>query len=111
MLLPCRGIDVVLNDVAVVGKLFIADGTLTVLDHDLLVQQLPHFHIRSNLPISSRMVVIVDPADSQLALASFSRDRFPAAPELREVNRAQLITAESHSFLQFRFGGINADLR
>jgi hypothetical protein len=51
------------------------------------------------------MVGIVDAADSQLALASFSRDRFPAAAELRAVNWAQLISTESHGFLQFGFGG------
>jgi hypothetical protein len=49
---------------------------------------------------------IIYPADSQLALASFSRDRFSAATELGAVNWAQLIGAKSHGFLQFGFKGI-----
>jgi hypothetical protein len=48
---------------------------------------------------------IIYPADSQLALASFSRDRFSAATELGAVNWAQLIGAKSHGFLQFGFKG------
>jgi hypothetical protein len=39
---------------------------------------------------------IVNATDSQLALASFSRDRSPATAELRAVNWAQLISTESH---------------
>ena len=35
-------------------------------------------------------------------LEPFSRDSFPATAELRAVNRAQLIAAESHGFLQIR---------
>ena len=53
------------------------------------------------------MVGIVDAADSQLALASFSRDRFPAAAELRAVNWTEFISAESHGFLQFGVEGID----
>lgn len=105
------GIDVIGHNVGVVGELFVAESTLAVLAHDLLVQQFSHFRVRTDLPISSWVVGIVDATDSKLALASFSRDRFPAAAELRAVNWAQLISTESHGFLQFGFGGINADLR
>ena len=90
-------------DVAVVGELFIADCALAVLGENLLVQQLSHFRIRADLPVPSRVLGIVDAADSQLPLPRFSRDRFSAAAELRAVNWAQLISTESHGFLQFGF--------
>jgi len=47
---------------------------------------------------------IIDAADSQVSLAPFSRDRFSAAAELRGVNWAQLIPAESHGFLRLDLG-------
>ena len=105
------GMDVVWDDVGVVGELFIADTAFAVLGHNLSVHQLTHLRVRADLSIPAGMMGIVNATDSQLALASFSRDRFPAAAELRAVNWAQLISTESHGFLQFGFGGINADLR
>jgi hypothetical protein len=99
------GMDVVGNDVAVVGELFMADTALAALGHNLLVHQLSHFRVRADLAIAARVIRIVDPADSQLPLASFSRDRFSAAAELRVVNWAQLVSTESHGFLQLGFGG------
>ena len=48
---------------------------------------------------------IVNAADSHLPPSSVLWYRFPAAAELRAVNWAQLISTESHSFLQFGFGG------
>jgi hypothetical protein len=112
---PCpayaAGIDVVGYDVGVVGELFIADTAFAVLGHNLSVHQLTHLRVRADLSIPAGMMGIVNATDSQLALASFSRDRFSAAAELRAVNWAQLISTESHGFLQFGFGGINADLR
>ena len=95
------------HHVAVVGELFIAEGAYAALGDNLLVHQLSHFRVRADLAITSRVMGIVDPAYSQLALASFSRDRFPAAAELRAVNWAQLISAESHGFLQFGVEGID----
>jgi hypothetical protein len=94
------GIDVIGYDVAVVAELFIAENALAVLGHNLLVQQLSHFRIRADLPISARVLGIVDATDSHLSLASFFWDRFSAAAELGAVNRAELISAESHGFLQ-----------
>jgi hypothetical protein len=98
-------------DVAVICELFMADTALAALGQNLLIHQLPHLGVRADLPISARVLGIVDATDSKLALASFSRDRFPAAAELRAVNWTELISAESHGFLQFGFWGINADLR
>ena len=98
------GMDVVGHNVGVVGELFIADTAFAFLGHNLLVQQLSHFRIRTYLPITARMLEIVNATDSQLALTPFSRDRFPAAAELRTVNRAKLVSTESHGSLQFVFG-------
>lgn len=98
------GIDVVGDNVGVVGELFIADTAFAFLGHNLLVQQLSHFRIRAYLPITARMLEVVNATDSQLALTPFSRDRFPAAAELRTVNRAKLVSTEFHGFLQFVFG-------
>jgi hypothetical protein len=99
------GIDVVGHNVAVVRELFIADGAPAFLGKNLPVKQLSHFRIRAYLPITARVMGIVDPTDSQLALASFCWDRLSAAAELGAVNRTELISAESHGFLQFGFGG------
>jgi hypothetical protein len=82
------GIDVIGYDVAVVAELFIAESALAVLGHNLLVQQLSHFRIRADLSVPSWVLGIVDATDSILALASFSRDRFPATTKQRSVNRA-----------------------
>ena len=111
MIVPPRpshatGINVVGDDVGVIGELFMADTALAALGHNLLVHQLSHFRIGADLPISSRVVGIVDATDSQLALASFFRDRFPATAELRAVNWAQLIKSESHGLLQAGFGDL-----
>ena len=103
--------NVVRYDVAVVGEPFLAEGADAILRGNLSVHQLTHLRVRADLAIAARVIRIVDPADSQLPLASFSRDRFSAAAELGAVNWAQLISTESHGFLQFGFGGINADLR
>jgi hypothetical protein len=91
------GTDVVGYDVVVVRELFVAESTLTFLGHNLLVQQLSHLRIRADLAITAWVMGIVDAADSQLTLESFSRDRFSAAAELGAVNWAQLIAAEPHS--------------
>jgi hypothetical protein len=67
---PCpshaAGIDVIWHDVAAVGELFIANRTIPILGHNLLVQQFSHFRVRADLPISSWVVGIVDATDSQL---------------------------------------------
>jgi len=46
---PCSahstGIDMVGHDVAIVGELFMADGALAVLGHDLVVHQLSHLRV------------------------------------------------------------------
>ena len=57
------GTDVVWNDVAIVRELSLADGANAVLCRDLPVHQLAHFGVGPDLPISARMLGIVDAAD------------------------------------------------
>jgi hypothetical protein len=95
--------NVVRYDVAVVGKPFLAEGADAILRGNLSVHQLPHLGIGTDLPIPARVLGIVDPADSHLACSPVIGNRFSAAAELRAVNRAKLISAESHGFLQFGF--------
>ncbi len=59
------GILVVWNDVVVVGELFVADRAYSGLLPHLAVQQFSHLCRRSQLPISSRVVWIFDPLNSQ----------------------------------------------
>ena len=87
------------NDVAVVGELGTTKSAFAVLGGYLSVEQLPHFRIRADLSIPSRVLGIVDATYSHLALALFSRNRLPAATGMRVVNWAQLISTESHGYL------------
>jgi len=87
-------------DVGIVGELFFADRALAVLGNDFFIQELSHFRIRADLPVSSRVLEIIDSTHSHLALTLLSRDRLPAAAEERTVKRAKLISAEPHNFLQ-----------
>jgi hypothetical protein len=108
MIVPPRpshaaGIDVVRNDVVVIRELSLAESANAVLGGDLSVHQLAHFRIGADLPISAWMMGIVDATDSHLLPSSILWYRFPAAAELRAVNWAQLISTESHGFLQFGF--------
>ena len=71
MIVPPRsshaaGIDVVGDNVGVVGELFIADTAFAFLGHNLLIQQLSHFRIGADLPISARVLGIVNAPDSHL---------------------------------------------
>ena len=100
--------DVVRYDVAVVGEPFFAEGADAILRHNLSVHQLPHLSIGTDLPISARVLGIVNAADSQLALAPLSRDCLPAAAELRAVNWAKLVSTESHGSLQGGLWGSGA---
>lgn len=110
MIIPPRsahagGIDVVGHNVAVVRELFIADGALAFLGKNLPVKKLSHFRIRAYLPITARVMEIVNAADTHLALPLLSRDCLSATAGERTVKWAQLIATESHGFLQLGFGG------
>ena len=100
---PCTahapGTDVVGNDVAVVGELLFANTADAVLRDDLPVEQLAHLPVRPQLPVSARMLRIIDAADTHLELASFLWDCLPATAGDGAVDGAELFWAESHGIL------------
>jgi len=71
---PCpahaAGANVVRYDVAIVGEPFLAEGTDAILRRNLSVHQLTHLGVRTDLPISSWVMGIVDATDSQLPCSS-----------------------------------------
>ena len=98
--------DVVGDDIAVVGERFLAEGAYAILGDDLPVEEFPHFAVGPKFPVSPGMMRIFNAPNAHLALASFSWDCFSAAAEERTVNRAQLITAESHEVLLICLGAM-----
>jgi len=101
---PCSshtaGMDVVGYDVTVVGELSHTEGAFAVLSNDLPVEQFPYFAVRAEFSVSPGVMWIFNTPNAHLALPLLSRDRFSAAAGERTVKWAQLITAESHGFLQ-----------
>ena len=93
------GIDVVGYNVGVVGELLIADTAFAVSGPQSSCPTAFAFPHSSGSPDIRAGVGDRQCDGLPLALASFSRDRFPAAAELRTVNRAKLISAESHGLL------------
>jgi hypothetical protein len=98
------GTDVVGHNIAVVGERFLAESAHTILQSNLPVEELPHFTVGSEFPVSPGMMQIFNASNAHLALALFSWYCFSAAAEERAVNRAQLITAESHGVLLIGLG-------
>jgi hypothetical protein len=88
--------NMVRYDIAIVGELSIAKGAFAVLGDDLPVEELPHFTVGSEFPVSSWVMWILNAPNAHLALPFFSRDCLSSAAEERAVKWAQLITAESH---------------
>ena len=77
MIVPPRsshatGMDVVGHHVAVVGEPLLAEGADSILRGDLPVDQLPHFGVGAEFPVSPGMMRIFDAPNSHLALAFFS---------------------------------------
>lgn len=87
------------------GKALFTDGALSALRDDLPLEEFPHLTGGSEFPVSSGMVRIFNASNAHLALPFLSWDFLPTAAEQRAVNRAQLISTESHGFLQLGFGG------
>jgi hypothetical protein len=92
--------NVVRDDVGVVGELSFAKGADPILCRNLFVHQLPHLGVRAELSISARVFGIVNTPNSHLARSSFLGNGFPSAACQRTVDWAQLISTESHGFLQ-----------
>jgi hypothetical protein len=90
------GILVVRNDVVIVREFFVAECAYACLLPNLAVQQLPHLGRRSQLPVSTRMVRILNPLHpkpNDLRL----RKEFPTAAGERSVNGTQFICTKSHT--------------
>jgi hypothetical protein len=62
----------------------VADCTLSVLLDSLPVQEFPHFHRRSEFPISSRVMRVFNALDTEAYSACLS-DLFPATAEERSM--------------------------
>jgi len=93
-------------DVAIISERFVTEGALAALRDDLPVEELSHFSVGSKFSVSSWMMRIFNAPNAHLARPFLSRDCFSAAAEERMVNRAQLITAESHGVLLIDLGAM-----
>jgi hypothetical protein len=83
------------HNVVVVRELFVADGTDAPLQPDLAVQQLPHLCWRSEFAISSRMMRIFDPLNSESYQLGLSEE-LPATTRKGFMDWAQFIVPKSH---------------
>jgi hypothetical protein len=83
--------SVVRYDLTVVGKLFVADGTFSVLLDNFTVQDPPHLRRRPELSISSRVMRIFDTPDAEPFPTLV-----PATAEERSVDCAVFISTEFH---------------
>jgi len=83
------------NHIRVICELFVADGTFPGLLYNLSVQQFPHFRGRSEFPISSRMMRIVNASNPRLQFALIGR-LFPTAAGNRFVDWAVFIATKPH---------------
>jgi hypothetical protein len=92
--------------VAIIIEWFVTEGALATLGSNLPVEEFPHFSVGSKFSVSSWMMRIFNAPNAHLARPFLSRDCFSAAAEERMVNRAQLITAESHGVLLIDLGAI-----
>jgi hypothetical protein len=97
---------VVGDDVAVVGERFLAESAYTILQSNLPVEELPHFAVGAEFPVSPGMMRVLNTPNAHLALTFFSWYCLSSAAEERTVNRAQLITAESHDVLLIGLGAM-----
>jgi hypothetical protein len=91
--------DMVGHNVTIVGEPLLAESAEAILCSDLPVEELPHFTVGSEFPVSPGMMRILNAPNAHLARPFLSRDCFSAAAEERTVNRAQLITTEFHNVL------------
>ena len=98
---PCSantfGMDVVGNNVGVLGELLLAQSADALLGDNILVEELPHFAIGAEFPVSPGMLQVLYATDAHLAPAPFSWNGLSSAAEQRTVDRTELIPAESHA--------------
>jgi hypothetical protein len=87
------------NDVRIVSERVLADTALASLLSDLAIHQSSHLSIRAQLPISARMIRIVNALHTKLFNSSCFLRRLPAATGKRAMNWTEFITAEFHCVL------------
>jgi len=73
------GMDVVGNHIRIIGEFFLAKGADALLGEDLPVEELPHFAVGAEFPVSPGMLKVLDPADAHPALVLFSWDLLSSA--------------------------------
>jgi len=100
------GTDVVGHNVTIVGEPLLAECAEAILCSDLPVEELPHFTVGSEFPVSPGMMRIFNAPNAHLALALFSWYCLSAAAEERSVKWTQLIAAESHDVLLSDLGAM-----
>ena len=88
-------ISVIGDDVVVIGKFLVTDGANASLLPDLAVQQFPHFCRRSEFPISTRMMQILNPLHAKSDRLWLGK-RFSPTAGKRSVDGTQFIIAKSH---------------
>jgi hypothetical protein len=98
--------DVVGDDVAVVGERFLAESAYAILQSNLPVEELPHFAVGAEFPVSPGMMRIFNAPNAHLARPFLSRDCFSAAAEEGVVDWAQLVPTESHDALLIGLGAV-----
>jgi hypothetical protein len=96
--------DVVRYDVTVIREPFLAEGADAILSADFPVHQLSHFGVRAEFSISTRVLRIINAADSYLSHMPSFRNGFPAAASNGTMNWAQLVSSQSHNMLLGEFG-------
>jgi hypothetical protein len=86
------GMDVVGHHVAVLGEPLLAESAESILLGDLPVEELPHFAVGSEFPVSPGMMRIFNAPNSDLALAFFFWDCLSIATWSHETRNANIGT-------------------
>lgn len=89
------GFFVIGHDVVVILKIFVADGAYPALLSNFSILQFAHFGWRSQFPIPSRVVRIVNPLDSESDQLG-PGEHFPTTASNRLMDWAHFIAAKSH---------------
>ena len=105
--------NVIRYDVTVVGEPFLTEGADAILRRNLSVHQLPHLSIRTDLPISARVLGIVNATDSQSAVLVCSLKSLPCRSRIEsgELGTVDFDGVSCFPPVWIFGGGINADLR
>ncbi len=81
------------HNVTVFGEPLLAEGAYAILSDDLSVEELPHFTVGAEFPVSPGMMRIFNAPNAHLALTLFSWDCFSSTTKTGAVDRAELVLA------------------